>query len=192
MLTQVYWRYLQNILLFLTIIFVQACSQKHLQPLPEQTALPEITTAYLLKHRIISYAPQFHEKVLSTLPYEVENFEEKYLFYLIARLPDPSAPKTLKKHYYLWLLRYGDSWRNYNAVYSNTLGELKIEPHYSNIREGVFYEEYTIDFTLKQLQELRKKGLDLTLSNNAHIRSEIFLPPEYLQAFLEMLQAQEK
>ena len=191
-MTQVYKRYLQYLLLFIMFIFLQACSQKHLEPLPPQTEPPEITTAYLLEHRIISYAPQFHEKILSTLPYEMENFGERYRFHLIARVPDTSASNPVKKHYYLWLVRYADSWRNFTAAYSSALGELKIEPHYSNIRQGVFYEEYTIDFTLQQLKKLQKQGLSLTLLNNAHVHSEIFLPPEYLQAFLELIKEQEE
>ena len=191
MLTQVYKRFLQYILLFIMFISLQACSQKHLEPLPPQTEPPEITTAYLLEHRIISYAPQLHEKILSTLPYEMENFEERYRFHLIARLPDTSASDPAETHYYLWLVRYADNWRDFTAAYSNTLGVLKIEPHYSNIRQGVFYEEYTVDFTLEQLKRLQTQGLSLTLFNNARLRSEIFLPPEYLQAFLQLLKEQE-
>jgi len=188
-LTQVYYRYFQYTILIFTIFLLQACADKELMlpPPAEPVKLPKITTEYLLKNRIISYAPQFHEKILTTLPYEIENFEEHYRFHLVARVPDAEAPRDLQPKFYLWLVRYADNWRDFVAVYAENRTPLLIKPHYSNIRQGVFYEEYTIDLSLEQLKSVREKGLSLTLINAAHIRSEIFLPPEYIQAFLEII-----
>ena len=177
--------------LLLSLFLSSGCSQHsdEVSPLPE--SVPEITTEYLLEHRIISYAPKYHEKVITTLPYEIQTFEENYLLFLVARLPDANSTAIIKitePHYYLWLERRSDNWRDFVAVYSRQLPALEIKGHYSSIRNGKYYKDYTIDFTLQQLSKVKNSGLAVTLINNKKERSTIDIPKHYIQAFLKMLE----
>ncbi|MDA3946879.1 MAG: hypothetical protein PF439_09400 [Helicobacteraceae bacterium] len=156
----------------------------------ESTTVPEITTAYLLEHRIISYLPKYHEKIISTLPYEIKTFDDDYLLYLIARVPDEnssSLTKANEPHYYLWFERRADNWRDFMAVDSEKITSLKINSHYSAIRQGHFYQEYTIDFTLDQLYLVQDTGMDLLLINKQNVTSTINIPSFYIKAYLEMV-----
>ena len=182
----------QFFLLFFSLLFLCGCTKEaNLKPAPIPP--PEITTAYLLEHRIISYAPKFQEKIITTLPYEIQTFEESYLLYLVARLPDKKSAslfKTTKPLYYLWLERSSNNWRDFTAVHSALKTPLKIDPHYSAIRHGKFYEEYTIDLTPEQLAGVQHSGLDLSLVNQYSLTSNISIPGRYIKAFLEILNEQ--
>jgi len=180
-------------LLILLLSF--GCSQHHENPLPASETVPEITTEYLLEHRIISYAPKYHEKVITTLPYEIQTFEENYLLFLVARLPDANSTALMKitePRYYLWLERRSESWRDFVAVYSRQLPSLAIKAHYSSIRSGKYYKDYTIDFTLQQLHKVQESGLAVTLVNIQNHRSTIELPKHYIEAFVKMLELPNK
>ncbi len=183
---------LQACILFITIAMFSGCAQHTEKPLPAPEPLPEITADYLLEHGIISYAPEFHERIIATLPYEIVTFDESYLMYLIARLPDPDSQahfRRTKASYYLWLQRKSGGWRDFTAVYSAHMPDLKIHPHYSSIRNGLFYKNYTIDIKLEALQKVQESGADLTLVNSQNIRSTITIPADYIKAFLEMLKS---
>jgi len=176
-------------LLILLLSF--GCSQHHEEPLVASETLPEITTEYLLEHRIISYAPKYHEKVITTLPYEIQTFEENYLLFLVARLPDANSTALIKltePRYYLWLERRSDSWLDFVGVYSRQLSSLTIKGHYSSIRNGAYYKDYTIDFTPEQLAHIQEHDLVLTLINQQKVRSTVEIPKNYIQAFLKMLE----
>jgi hypothetical protein len=183
--------HVQSLLFFLILPLLLGCTAGKK---PEPTAKmppPEITTAYLLEHRIISYAPKFQEKIVTTLPYEIRRFEESYLLYLVARIPDTNGASVFKAAqpvYYLWLERISDNWRDFSAVRSTIEAPLEIYSHYSAIRHGEFYEEYTINFTPEQLAGVQDSGLDLLLINQHNQRSNINIPAHYIKAFLEMLQ----
>jgi len=175
---------------FTLLLFIGCAQQPDVAELSPET-VPEITTAYLLEHRIISYAPKYHEKVITTLPYEIQTFEENYLLFLVARLPDANSTAAIKitePHYYLWLERRSESWRDFVAAYSRQLPSLAIKAHYSSIRNGKYYKNYTIDFTLQQLREVQERGLAVTLINRQNHRSTIEIPKHYIQAFLQMLE----
>ncbi|MGB5964314.1 MAG: hypothetical protein WBF77_07560 [Sulfurimonadaceae bacterium] len=178
------------LLLFITLIIVSGCAKNEEKLQVEPTAVPEITTAYLLEHRIISYQPMYREKIIATLPYEIKTFDEGYLLYLIARIPDKNSSvllKTKKPRYYLWLERRADNWRDFVAVFSAKIKPLKINAHYSTIRQGHYYKEYTIDFTLEQLSSVQDSGLDLLLVNQQNLTSTINIPSPYIKAYLEMI-----
>ena len=175
----------------LILLLSTACSQHADEIPPEAKTVPEITTEYLLEHRIISYAPKYHEKVITTLPYEIQTFKENYLLFLVARLPDANSTaliKLTKPRYYLWLERRSDGWRDFTTVYSRQLPSLGIKGHYSSIRNGAYYKDYTIDFTPKQLSHIQEHDLVLTLINKKKVRSTIEIPKNYIQAFLKMLE----
>ena len=182
----------RTLLLFLVLLSVYGCAQKEKALSPEQTVPPDITAAYLLEHRIISYTPKLQEKIIATLPYEIETFEESYLLYLVARIPYTDSSSTLaaaEPRYYLWLQRKSDSWRDFTDVRSAMFSPLRIESHYSAIRKGAFYKDYTVDFTLEQLTRVQDSGLDLLLVNRQNVTSEINIPGHYIRAFLRMLSA---
>ena len=177
-------------ILLLSLLLFFGCSQHSDEATQPTETVPEITTEYLLEHRIISYEPKYHEKVVTTLPYEIQTFEENYLLFLVARLPDANSTAILRitePHYYLWLERRSDSWRDFVAVYSRQLPALEIKAHYSSIRNGKYYKDYTIDFTLQQLHGVQESGLAVTMINNKKERSTIDIPKHYIQAFLKML-----
>lgn len=158
---------------------------------PAAAPMPEITTAYLFEHRIISHEPKYQEKIIATLPYEIESFDEEYLLCLIARIPDEKRSAVFaatKPRYYLWLERTAVSWRDFTEVHSPKIAPLQIDPHFSAIRKGLFYKEYSIDFTLEQLESVQDSGLDLLLINQKNETSEINLPSRYIKAFLKMLE----
>jgi len=182
---------LQLFLLLITLVMLSGCAEKEEMLQVESAAeVPEITTAYLLKHRIISYEPKYHEKIIATLPYEIKTFDESYLIYLIARIPDKNSTVQLKTrvpHYYLWLERRADNWRDFVAVQSAIATSLTIKPHYSTIREGRYYKEYTIDFTLEQFRSAEDSGVKLMLINQQNQRSTITIPSLYIKAYLEMI-----
>jgi hypothetical protein len=181
---------IQTFLLFIALIIVSGCAKNEEKLQVEPTAVPEITTAYLLEHRIISYQPKYQEKIIATLPYEIKTFDESYLLYLVARIPDKNSSallKTKEPHYYLWLERRADNWRDFVAVYSAKIAPLKIDAHYSTIRQGHYYKEYTIHFTLEQLSSVQDSGLDLLLVNQQSLTSTINIPSPYIKAFLEMI-----
>lgn len=180
----------QTFLLFISLIIVSGCAKHEEKLQAEPKPLPEITTAYLLEHRIIAYEPKHHEKIIATLPYEIKTFEESYLIYLIARIPDKISNTPLKVNeprYYLWLERRADNWRDFVAVRSTRLSSLTIHPHYSSIRQGHYYKEYTIDFTLEQLSHVQDRDLDILLINQQNDRSMITIPSLYIKAYLEMI-----
>ncbi len=182
---------LQIFLLFITLVTLSGCAEKEemLQVKPAAD-LPEITTAYLLEHRIISYEPTYHEKIIATLPYEIKTFDEGFLIYLIARIPDKNSSTHLKTRvprYYLWLERRADNWRDFVAVRSAIASPLTIKPHNSTIRQGHYYKEYTIDFTLKQFMYAEDSGVKLTLVNQQNQTSTIIIPSLYIKAYLEMI-----
>lgn len=182
--------HLQTCMLFFTLAMLSGCAQHVEKPLPAPEPLPEITADYLLEHGIISYAPQFHEKIIATLPYEIVTFEESYLVCLVARLPDPESRARIRRteaSYYLWLQRKSGGWRDFTAVYSAHMPDLKIHPHYSSIRNGLFYKDYTIEVKPEMLQKVQENGAEFTLVNNQNIRSTIAIPADYIKAFLEML-----
>ncbi|WP_345974066.1 hypothetical protein [Sulfurimonas sp. HSL3-7] len=185
--------HVQKLLFFLILPLLLGCTAEKTPEPATTTPLPEITTAYLLEHRIISYAPKFQEKTVTTLPYEIKRFEESYLLYLVARLPDKNGASVFKSAqpvYYLWLERMSDNWRDFTAVHSAIEASLDIDAHYSAIRHGKFYEEYTIDFTYEQLTGVKDSGLDLLLVNRHNLTSDISIPAHYIKAFLEILQEQ--
>ncbi len=175
---------------FLFVLFFNGCTtaEKHAPaPLPP----PQVTTAYLLEHRIISYEPKYQEKVIATLPYEIVRFDESYLLYLVARIPDENRSAVFVKtepHYYLWLERKAESWRDFTEVHAVKIDSLRINAHFSAIRKGVFYKEYTVDFTLEELEYVQDSGLDLLLINQNNDTSEIALPSHYVKAFLKMVE----
>ncbi len=178
------------LLLFIVLLF-SACTTAE-KPAPAAPPPPQITTAYLLEHRIISYEPKYQEKVIATLPYEIVRFDESFLFYLVARIPDENRSAVFVStgpRYYLWLERKADNWRDFTEVHAVKIDSLQINAHFSAIRKGVFYKEYTIDFTLEQLEHVQDSGLDLLLINQNNDTSEITLPSHYVKAFLKMLEA---
>jgi hypothetical protein len=180
--------------LFITLVLFSINGCKEPVDIPEQTTavpLPEVTTAYLFEHRIIAHMPTFGEKVISTLPYETTTFDEDYIFYLVARLPDPHSTAQTKRtstRYYLWLERTSNGWLDFTQAYSNELGRFVIVGHNSSIRSGRFYKDYTIDLSLSQIEFVRNKGLTFHLYNNNAQSSTIFLPKEYIEAFLLALE----
>ena len=180
----------QTLLLLLTLIIVGGCA-KHEEKLQiEPAVMPEITTAYLLEHRIISYEPRFHEKIIATLPYEIKTFDESYLIHLIARIPDNNSTVAIQAkqpHYYLWLERRADNWRDFTVVRSSSMSMLRIHPHYSSIRQGLYYKEYTVDLILEQISQIQDRGLTLELINQQNQRSVITIPSLYIKAYLEMI-----
>ena len=181
---------IQTFLLFISLIIVSGCTKNEEKLQVEPTVVPEITTAYLLEHRIISYQPKYQEKIIATLPYEIKTFDESYLLYLIARIPDKNSSallKTKEPHYYLWLERRADNWRDFVVVHSDSVTPLTINAHYSSIRQGHYYKEYTIDFTLEQLSSVQDSGLDLLLVNQQNLTSTINIPSLYIKAYLEMI-----
>ena len=181
---------IQTFLLFISLIIVSGCTKNEEKLQVEPTVVPEITTAYLLEHRIISYQPKYQEKIIATLPYEIKTFDESYLLYLVARIPDKNSSallKTKEPHYYLWLERRADNWRDFVVVHSDSVTPLTINAHYSSIRQGHYYKEYTIDFTLEQLSSVQDSGLDLLLVNQQNLTSTINIPSLYIKAYLEMI-----
>lgn len=177
-------------LLLVSLIIISGCAKNEAKLQVEPTAVPEITAAYLLEHRIISYQPRYQEKIVTTLPYEIKTFDENYLIFLVAHLPyanNTALLKAAQPRYYIWLERRADNWRDFIAVYSQQLAPLKINSHYSAIRQGHFYKEYTIDFTLEQLSYVQDSGLDLLLVNQQNLVSEIDIPSLYIKAYLEMI-----
>ena len=180
----------QTFLLLLTLMLISGCAKHEEKLQAEPAVIPEITTAYLLKHRIISYEPRFHEKIIATLPYEIKKFDESYLIYLIARIPDKNSTATLQTkepRYYLWLERRADNWRDFTVVRSSSMSPLRINPHYSTIREGKYYKEYTVDLMFKQMPQVEEQGLTLELINQQNQRSVITVPSLYVKAYLEMI-----
>lgn len=176
--------------LFVALFFINGCADHNETLEVTPAAAPEISTAYLLEHRIISYDPKYREKVIHTLPYEIKKFDESYIIYLVARLPDSNSTtvwKAKEPHYYLWLERSSDNWRDFTTVKATALGELKIDSNYSSIREGRFYKEYTIDFTLEQLYTIKGPGLELVLKNQQGVESTVSIPSLYIEAYLQML-----
>ena len=176
--------------LFITLVLFSINGCKEPVDIPEQTTavpLPEVTTAYLFEHRIIAHMPTFGEKVISTLPYETTTFDEDYIFYLVARFPDPNSSALTKRtttRYYLWLERTSKGWLDFTQAYSKELGRFAVVGHNSTIRSGRFYKNYTIDLTLAQIEYVRKRGLTLQLYGKNTKPSTIYLPKEYIQAFL--------
>jgi len=178
--------------LLLILLILNGCTNEK-APAAAPAPLPDITTAYLLEHRIISHEPKFGDKIIATLPYEITRFEESYLIYLIAYLPvtdAPSSAKTAGPRYYLWLERRSDGWRDFTEVFSVKLSNLKISSRNSAIRTGLFYKEYTIDLTRQQLAKVQDSGLDLLLINEYNYTSEIEVPSHYIKAFLKILDEQ--
>ena len=173
--------------LFMFILLFSGCAPQEKLTFEEKAAKPEVTAAYLLEHRIITYEPRFRERVVSTLPFEVISFEDSFLFYLVARIPDQSIADKSTPQYYLWLERRARNWKDYVKVYSKQLSNLTIKSHYSSIRQGEFYKDYTIDLTLEQLHYIHSKGLDLTLINKNNQGSYIRLPKTYIDAFMQIL-----
>lgn len=181
---------IQSFLLFLILIIVSGCAKHEKKLYAEPAVMPEITTAYLLEQRIISYEPKFREKIIATLPYEITAFDENYLIYLIARIPDKNSTNTLQTkqpHYYLWLERKASNWRDFTVVRSFDMSPLNIHPHYSAIREGNYYKNYTIDLIFEQMSDIQDKGLTLELINLQDQRSVITIPGFYIKAYLEMI-----
>ena len=175
--------------LLITFILLSISGCKEPVKIPEQTVteLPEVTTDYLFEHRIIAYAPTFGEKLISTLPYETTTFDETYILYLVAHLPDPNSSvkiKRTKARYYLWIERTSKGWLDFTQAYSNELGRFVIIGHNSSIRSGRFYKNYTIDLTLSQIEQVQKSGLTFLLQNRNAQSSTIYLPQEYIKAFL--------
>ena len=189
--SQTFHLLLQTFVLLFTMSILFGCTQEAKKPVPPSVTLPEITTAYLLEHRIIAYEPKYQEKIIATLPYEIKTFDESYLTYLVARIPDKNSSVLLQPkgpRYYLWLERRADNWRDFVTVRSASIAPLTINAHYSAIRQGHYYKEYTIDFTLQQLRSVQKSGIELTLINRQNISSTVSLPKHYIKAFLKMLE----
>lgn len=176
--------------LFVTLFFSSGCAnhKETIQVAP--VAVPDIDAAYLLEHRIISYEPRYQEQIVNTLPYEIRNFDESYIICLVARLPDENSTsvwKSTEPHYYLWLERRSNNWRDFTTVQAAGLGILKIDSHYSAIRQGHFYKEYTINFRVDQLFAVQDSGLELVLINQQGIKSTVTIPADYIRAYLKML-----
>jgi len=189
---QYMFRLLQSGLLITFLLFsINGCREPIEIPESTPVTYPEVTTDYLFEHRIIAYMPTFGEKVISTLPYETATFDEDYIFYLVARLPDPNSSAQTKRtdtRYYLWLERTSKGWLDFTYVYSEELGRFMIIGHNSSIRSGRFYKNYTIDLSLLQIEYMRNSGLTFHLYNNNKQSSTIFLPKEYIEAFLLALE----
>ena len=190
-----FYNYLQHLLFIgVSALILSGCAQ--IEPIPQPVVVekPDITTEYLFKHRIITNEPTFGEKVLSTLPYETTTFDEAFIYYLVARLPDTNSTtpaKRTKEHYYLWVERTSDAWLNFTHAYGDDLGPLSITGHNSSIRSGRFYKNYSVDLSLEQVKAIQHSGLTLTMANKQKKHTTIFLPKAYVDAFLMILNNQQ-
>ncbi len=176
-----------SILLLLITIGTLGCAEKMPQPVPEQKPAPEITIAYLVKNRIISDAPKFRAKVVATLPFEVITFEESFLLNLAAQIPDTNT-SSFKSDYYLRLERRGhDNWRDYKWIISPQLKEPTLQASFSSVRQGLFYEDYTVDLDYQDLKQVSDKDLQLTFINKQHQSAYLILPSKYVKAFIKIV-----
>ncbi len=181
---------IQSLLLIILFFILSGCAERETKVQVTPSQVPEITLAYLLEHRIVSHLPKQHVKIVSTLPYEIKNFDESYLLRLIAEIPDKNSstlPKAKLPHYYLWLERRSGNWRDFDTAYSTRLETLKVDPHFSSIRQGHYYKEYTIDFSLEQLSAADDNEMELLLVNQQNQTSTITVPSLYIEAFFEMV-----
>jgi len=174
-------------LILLITIGTAGCAEKVPQPEPKQQPVPEITVAYLVKNRIISDAPQFRAKVVATLPFEVITFEESFLLNLTAQIPESNTSDS-KPDYYLRFERRGhDNWRNYKWVISPQLEQPTLQASFSSVRQGLFYEDYTVDLNYQQLKQRSDQDLQLTFINKNHQSVYLILPSKYLKAYIKIV-----
>ena len=173
--------------LMLITVGTVACTEKVPKPKPQQRPAPEISVAYLVKNRIIADAPQFKAKIVATLPFEVITFDATFLLNLTAQIPDTNTSDT-PPDYYIRFERQGkDTWRNYRWVLSPQLKKPILQESFSSIRQGVFYEDYTIDLEYEQLQALVGQDLQLTFVNQQQQSAYLLLPSKYIEAFIKII-----
>ncbi len=180
----------ETLLLLLPLYLLSGCAGQVPKAPEEPPAAPEITESYLLDHRITLPLPGGKETLVSTLPYEIVNFDESYRLRLVAQLPadrDDMNGTDKAPHCYLWFERKAKNWRDFTRVYAVQFSPLTLEPHFSTIRQGTFYKEYTVDFSRRQLVSVQHEGLELLLVNPQNITSTITLPALYVRAFLKMV-----
>ena len=176
------------LLLILLSLFLYGCAEKKVVA-PTPKVKPEITATYLFEHRIISYSPSRDKVVITTLPFEIKTFNETYILNLVAQmLTDSQSDKN--PQFYISVQRQASDWQKYKYVYSEQTNNLTLNSSSSGIRNGIFYTNYTIDLSYKQLVLLQNSDFYLTLSNTHNGKTLIELPQVYIQAFILMVDHQ--
>lgn len=175
---------LRNIsLLIIFLLTLQGCSQKSASAAAQPVMEEAVTETYLFEHRIIAYAPELHERRVTTLPFERIMFDERFSLHLVGLLHEDRDDL-----FYLWVERRADAWREYTTAYVRHIGRLPLERHFSRIRHGQFYEEYSVDLRLEQIRRFETSGLKVTLSNAKGEHSTLTLPPAYVKAFVKIVE----
>ena len=174
------------LLSFITLLFL-GCKTKTVE-VPQDV---NITQNYLIKKRLVSYVSKSDEKILTTLAYEYPTSSATYRLHFIAQIPMHKNDHLITPNeplYYLRITRHGQQWKEFKKITSATFYGLHLQPRYSNIRHGRYFEEYTVEFTLKTLQNTPKETLHFTLYNAKKEKQHISIKSIYLDAFLKILE----
>lgn len=181
------------LVLLISILLLGGCTPHVKKTKPTVQQIPDITAAYLFEHRIISYRASQQMTTVATLPYEILTFDERYTLHLVAQFSDANSSATAntkkRSNYYLLIQRQSDNWRDFTHVEAKEISNLKIESLDSHIRHGNFFKFYSIDFSKEQLLTLKNSELTLTLSNDHGFQSLLKMPKNYIEAFLQIIDA---
>jgi hypothetical protein len=171
-------------------IFIGACTKT-----PDAPAVPSPMTAeYLLEHAYISRNDKLGLTKLQSLPYRQPVYDkesnETITSILVADIYDRES-RGAKKYAngiscYLWVVYSADKWGEFDTALPLLGNPLKVSVHSSRIRKGVFFQEISIDLSLKTMKQSRDTGLSfIVMGKSSTIALDV--PPLYVQTFLDSL-----
>jgi len=149
-----------------------------------------MTELYLNEHMGIHYDSKLQQTKVQAMTYHVSNYIEdnkSISVTLIADIYDADSSYAEQWNetisYYLWITYISAQWGEFTRAISIGGESLKVKPHFSNIRSGVYSEAFSIVFSRVQLDAREENGFDLLLLGK-ETTIPARLPSLYVSTFL--------
>ena len=146
----------------------------------------KITADYLFEHRIVTNEAKINKHIMTTPPFEVIDFDEQFLVYLIVQRVNIKGTKDNGPRYHIYIERTATDWLDYTQAYATHLGRFEIQSHFANIRQGRFFKSYTIALVEGQFQRLDNTPLTFVVSTKIGQQKQITIPTVYVEAYIKM------
>ena len=167
-------------------MLISGCSSEKNLEVNNVSKKTNITADYLFEHRIVTNEAKIHKHIMTTPPFEVVDFDEQFLVYLIVQRVNIEGNKDNGPRYHIYIERTASDWLDYTQAYATHLGRFEIQSHFANIRQGRFFKSYTLALVEGQFQRLDNSALTFVVATKIGQQKRITIPAVYIEAYLKM------
>ena len=167
------------------MLLVLGCSSNDKPEAKNTIKKSKITADYLFEHRIVTKEAKIDKHIVTTPPYEIVDFDEQFLVYLMVQRVRLKSAKDTSTRYYIYIERTAQDWLDYTQAYSRNLGNFEVQSHFANIRQGRFFKSYSLTLTESQFKQLGTGPLTFTVSTKIAQQKRIRIPSVYVKAFVK-------